>query len=51
MMEQIVLQKNGPIAELILERAPVNALNEELVNELYENLQRIEAIRSGLSVL
>lgn len=57
-MEQIVLQKNGPIAELILERAPVNALNEELVNELYEKLQRIEAerdvrvviIRSGLSV-
>ncbi|WKB34694.1 enoyl-CoA hydratase/isomerase family protein [Terrilactibacillus sp. S3-3] len=56
-MKHLTVKDNEGMAEVILQRAPVNALNEEMVAELYEVLRHIEAekdiraviIRSGLS--
>lgn len=57
-MEFVRLNKSGKICEVIVEREPVNALNEELVVELGEVFRKIEhdqevrvvILRSGLKV-
>lgn len=41
-MGSILTKKNESVVEIILNRPPVNALNEELVEELYDTLQSIQ---------
>lgn len=56
-MQHILINKKDNICELVLNRPPVNALNEELVNELAKALYQLEEdknvrvviIRSALS--
>lgn len=56
-MQNLIIRKENHIAEIVLERQPVNALNEELVSELNEAFHEMEAdkevrvliIRSALS--
>jgi enoyl-CoA hydratase len=42
MVHHVLLERNESVCEVILNRPPVNALNEELVNELGAALQQVE---------
>ncbi len=56
-MQHVLVEKKESVCEVILNRPPVNALNEELVNELGATLQQVETdkdvrvviVRSALS--